>query len=67
MMSYSTPTDAAVDLIDRYGSSAGSEAVMFGYELREIGDLDGWRFWQRVYEVLCQIELAETRPNTTIQ
>ncbi|ANK80047.1 MAG: hypothetical protein TEF_04025 [Rhizobiales bacterium NRL2] len=51
----------ALQLIRQYGETAATEAAMFGFELREIGDLEGWRFWDTVYRAICQIECGEAQ------
>lgn len=59
MKSFANPTETALDLIREHGASAATEAIMFGAEMREMGDIHGWQFWQSVYRLICQIEFAE--------
>lgn len=61
MKSFANPTETALELIREHGATAATEAVMFAAEMREMGDLDGWMFWDKVYRVICQIETAEAQ------
>lgn len=61
MKSIADPVHTALELIRQHGDTAATEAVMFGFELREIGDLEGWQFWDAVYRVICQIECDEAQ------
>lgn len=65
MKSFANPTETALELIREHGATAATEAVMFGDEMREMGDLDGWVFWDKVYRVICQIEAAEAQAGYT--
>lgn len=59
MKSFANPVETALEMIREHGASAATEAIMFGAEMREMGDIQGWQFWQSVYRLICQIEFAE--------